>query len=655
MASSKKRRRLDARDQPRGQSAPGSGRSSSPDPQRTKSAAATGATGAGKVYVRRALSFADPKTTLSAAAVPPPSAPASSRSGVAASAPAAADPSPAAAAAVTPPAAPRPPSDASVPPSSAPPHSHAPARAAPRPKALFHDQSLLRELQIDPTKKNVVVWRVRQPLTEILGSAYVRKAPDGAPKISLPPVRTQTVMARRFVRRLGQLPELQAPLPPPPALAPDADSEAEVTIRSHMKTLNVPPLTFVAYATTGIRILPPRSGVDSFTLVLSYPNTVYGQAALEALQQWHSVLGSNSSSSSVASASVAPVSFGRERYICGVLRRFPGRLGAPSATELRDVCVEIGACDLRLQAVVREFAFEGEVKFAVPTRAAHQLALLKGKFPAIQIFKKMAPVQQVCSKCFGKGHTKSQCSAPTQCCKHCKDTSHLSPDCPKLSLARDQWPPCVLCNQARHCVTSCPEFRPQLVRIELQGKKPSFAPQQADFPPAASAAAPQTNTSPAHEAGSSRPRRDPKLPHQSRTYLSTAASALQSSKAAASSKAATSRRETAPAPSASTASAAPAAAAAARAVPSVESTLSEILSQLKSLAANYAVLHSKVEAMASDHESFEVRLKHLTAAIDSREPPVDGTDEEECEDMYDAGGEVQLSSRRDAAPSAQSH
>lgn len=343
------------------------------------------------------------------------------------------------------------------------------------PPPLFQDHSLLREMKIDNVRKDVVVLQCARPVQDVVGAAHVRKNGNGAVQVSLPPLAYQTANSRLFLRRALEMQPLKVPLAAPPAVL-----TSESALKSHMDSLKAPSLTVAVFGTTKISIVPPRSGSSSFALVLTYPNTVYGQAALAALQkakeEWPQSL--NNSTCPFTS-----VSFGRERYMCGALRRWPLHLGvAPTDAELDSIRQEVGAPDVHLLPSTRELCFEGEVKFAVPARFASQLSHLKGKYSSLKIYKKVAPPQQVCSKCWCSGHTKTGCGGAVQLCKHCKSPEHASKVCPSMTLPKTEWLPCLLCDEKGHCVTSCPSFQPKLVMMELSARKPDFQTKPADFP-----------------------------------------------------------------------------------------------------------------------------------------------------------------------------
>ena len=481
---------------------------------------------------------------------------------------------------------------------------------APRPKErLFQDQSLLRDLGIQATREEVVVLQVLRPLKEILGAAWVRTDPTGATKVSLPPPRFQTATARVWFRRAFALPAQHAPLPAPPALSGAVDlaasGEEREVMRERFRSLHADPLVAVAFSSTKIRILPARSGHDSFTLVLTYPNPIYGAEALRALSDKRDAA---TPSRQVAASSFpfGTMSFGRERYMCGMLRRFPTGLGLPSPQELSDLCSGVGAPAVRLKAVDRELVFEGEVKFAVPARCAAQLALLKGKYPALRILKKVSPLEQMCSRCFKKGHSRRQCTEAKQLCKHCKSADHVCTDCPSLANTREQWLPCVLCDRRGHCVTSCPLFQPQLIPVELKPKQPTFALQPEEFP------APEPAQPASAAVSTSAPRQATPAPAPATTKVAKAAAPAKSKSFAAVTAAAAAadlkRPPVKPAPAAP-----PAFAPAAAATGADTATLHAILQKLSSLSGEITALRSSLQTLSVNQEGFAARLEMLSA------------------------------------------
>lgn len=490
---------------------------------------------------------------------------------------------------------------------------------APRPKErLFQDQSLLRELNIQATREEVVVLQVRRPLKEILGTAWVRTDPSGAIKVSFPPARFQTATARVWFRRTFALPAQHAPLPPPPALSDALDLAAAAaegeSMRERFRSLHVDPLVVAVFTTAKIRILPSRSGHDSFTLVLTYPNAVYGAEALRVLSEKRDAAAAARSMQSASSSfPFGAMSFGRERYICGVLRRFPTGLGLPSSQELADLCTSVGASAVRLKAVDRELVFEGDVKFAVPARHAAQLALLKGKYPSLRVLKKVSPLEQMCSQCFKKGHSRRQCTEAKQLCKHCKSADHLCTDCPSLTGAREQWRPCVLCEKRGHCVTSCPQFQPQLIPVELKPKKSEFAMQPQEFP------APQAaRPAPAAASAAPAPRQATPAATPASAKVAKAAAPVQSKSYAAVTAAANPKGQPAK-PASGASSASLAAAAAASSAPSAaagadDATLHAILQKLTALSGEITALRSSVKVLSENQEGFAARLEILSSA-----------------------------------------
>jgi hypothetical protein len=177
----------------------------------------------------------------------------------------------------------------------------------------------------------------------------------------------------------------------------------------------------------------------------------------------------------------------RERFVCGVIRRWPWRGLAPSAEDVARQLSSLGILAVHMRPILSEQCFIGEMQFVVPVRHSKQLELLKGWSPQLKILKKVQPPVQACSKCWQRGHSRNSCLCSEQCCKHCGKAHSLPEDgsaCPTLQQMRHQWPACLLCEKRGHCVTACPQFRPQLVPMELKPRKPDFGRKETDFPAA---------------------------------------------------------------------------------------------------------------------------------------------------------------------------
>ena len=328
--------------------------------------------------------------------------------------------------------------------------------------------------------------------------------------------------------------------------------------------------------------------------MLTYPNAVYGAEALRVLSEKRDAAAARSIQSA-ASFPFGAMSLGRERYICGVLRRFPTGLGLPSSQELANLCTAV--------------VFEGDVKFAVPARHAAQLALLKGKYPSLRVLKKVSPLEQMCSQCFKKGHSRRQCTLAKQLCKH-----HVCTECPSLTGMREQWLPCVLCDKRGHCVTSCPQFQPQLIPVELKPKKSEFALQPQEFPapqaaqPAsAAAAAPAPRQSTPAAAPASAKVAKAAAPAKSKSYAAVTAAAAAADPMSQSAKPASA------APPASALSSAAPGAASSAAAGADAGTLHAILQKLTSLSDEIAALCSSLKVLSVNQEGLASRVELLCA------------------------------------------
>jgi hypothetical protein len=272
-----------------------------------------------------------------------------------------------------------------------------------------------------------------------------------------------------------------------------------------VKKSGLQPLSFALYATTSIEILRPPPGGEGFVLCLEYASAVVGAYCREQLAACLKEPSPRQDGQEEHKSVFRPPPFtqvvpGVERFVCGQLRQWPGSL-LPSPEDLNLLLAKLGAPDVRLKALHKEFSFEGNVEFAVPVRCANQLALLLGEMPALRCLKKVRPKAIVCCHCWKEGHSRAHCKSPAKGCRHCGQPVHKAEDgksirCPLLAGGiRSRWPPCSLCQKSGHCITSCPDFRPALVRMELKGKK--ALPQDSDFPvPPAPSAMPASAAAP---------------------------------------------------------------------------------------------------------------------------------------------------------------
>jgi hypothetical protein len=372
------------------------------------------------------------------------------------------------------------------------------AAAKPPPPPLFQDGQFLRKVGAATSRADTVVLRVPESIEKVLLGGYVRRSesqPNAPARVSLPPQRLHTARARVYLRRrLGlSLPSRSLPqLPGATAAARAALSSDEVQrhIARVEQECHVGALAQAVYGCDSISILRPASGVvePSFSFRLSYAHAELGRAAVAAFEA--SARSAASSSAAAASASAtasgAPllsVAHGMERFVCGVIRKWPSRF-TPSEEELCALRVKVGAKDLLLVPVMRELSFQQEVQFAVPVRSASQLELLRGEMPTLRILKKVKPTNQVCSKCWKEGHSSSRCSEASPLCKHCAAPGHKGDACEAPRA------PCLLCKKPGHCVTSCSLFRAQLVPMEVGVRKAEFVEAAADFPALPVAASP---------------------------------------------------------------------------------------------------------------------------------------------------------------------
>jgi hypothetical protein len=404
------------------------------------------------------------------------------------------------------------------------------ATATSRPPSLFQDAVLLKNMHIDPTRLDTLVVRCAGNPEDILGTAYVQRAETGEiTSLMLPPRKLHTQRARRWLRRALRLPPPTVDIVPPSnatdgtsTSAPTAATVDEFIRRATTGTSPLEPLTFAIFATSSISIsLPPLSRAkNSFTLRFHYCHADLGKHCLSTLRSrladsvpelQRKERKDSDSEGDITMTAAAPVSSSassrsvpkpflsvmpaRDRFVCGVIRRWPWRGLAPSVEDVDRQLSSLGITAVRMKPILSEQCFIGEMQFAVPVRYSKQLELLKGWSPQLRILKKVQPPVQACSKCWQRGHSRNSCLCSEQCCKHCGKAHSLPLDgsiCPTLQHMRHQWPACLLCEKRGHCVTACPQFRPQLVPMELRPRKPDFGRKEADFPAAVATSATPT-------------------------------------------------------------------------------------------------------------------------------------------------------------------
>ena len=493
----------------------------------------------------------------------------------------------------------------------------------PPPPALFQDAQQLRRMQIQSNRSDVVVLRCARPAQEILGPAHVHKSAAGqVTSISLPPKRLHIARARTWLRRelqLGKKP-LQQPAPvPSPA---DGQPVTTAAVQQHVAQLRLDALMFAVYATVSITILPPPPNGESFTLRLEYPSAAVGEFCkgafeqrMEPQQQPHRAEEEHKSAVR-AGAPAAPhpfasVSSGTERFVCGLLRGGPWRVLTPTPKDISRMLTPLGATDIHLRPLEVEFAFTGEMEFAVPVRCLQQLETLKAKFPSMRFLKKVRPLKQVCSKCWQTGHGRRHCAVPAPLCKHCRQQHDGV--CPLLSKPKNQWPECVLCSHGGHCVTSCPSFRPSLVPMELSPRQPKFQPAADAFPALSAAPAPAASLSVAAQPSQSRlsaPPQDSPPSEWQQVRSKSKSPAVHPAPASAAAAQPASRSFAAAASSAAHAapSFAPAVAAPVAAVADLASIvrlLQSLQAQVLHLSTQYAQLHSRLDELTKSPDEEE--------------------------------------------------
>ena len=226
---------------------------------------------------------------------------------------------------------------------------------------LFQDNALLKRFGIDPLRSDHVLLRCVAPLELLVGKNAVNR---NLSRVVMPHRRSHTGYARVFLRQaLGVDLSGQKQIENIPGVTA---GNMEELIEKKYPDLKVP--SFSIYATDSISIF--RDGLDKFVLLLKYPNEIYGAIAQKCFQDLVTEAGntedsqyeasmvnmsqpaaassSSSSSSSmsrptaVSRTSVVAAMFASERYICGVIRRWPGIL-APSEAEIRSQLDTIGA------------------------------------------------------------------------------------------------------------------------------------------------------------------------------------------------------------------------------------------------------------------------------------------------------------------------
>jgi hypothetical protein len=312
---------------------------------------------------------------------------------------------------------------------------------------LLQDSACLQRLGLTAECADSVLMRVRRPLASLLNNR------------SLPPRSQHLSQARTYLKRAFHM------LTPATGIVFKAGADpSDAEMLAFRATLQMSDRQFVVFATESIRILPNREAKEdvSFSLLLKYPSAACGRLALQYLKAEPAALPAGHSPFLFTAAPW------REHFICGIVRGV--RLAFGAAERLQEMLSSSGASHVRLRAVMREHAFSGEVEFAVPVSRASELTWLKSVMGASVIFKKrVRPTAQVCSNCWDKGHSASRCPNALAC-KHCKSTEHIGSACGAVSSAS----PCLLCGDKGHCITSCAQFRPQLVAMEIAASKKNY-------------------------------------------------------------------------------------------------------------------------------------------------------------------------------------